>query len=125
MPLTASPVPFQRNLYLASPMLRGGDVLALQQALVLRAVKLEQDGAFGLATQGAVRDFQRGAGLVQDGVVGRATWGKLFSLDPSGLATSFAMGRSMRLACYWRRPLRLKRRARLCRATTNGLVRSI
>ena len=35
------------------------------------------DGAFGVETENAVREFQRIFGLTQDGVVGRATWYKI------------------------------------------------
>ena len=35
------------------------------------------DGIFGGGTAGAVKRFQRAAGLAADGIVGRDTWGKL------------------------------------------------
>jgi hypothetical protein len=69
----------RRNLFLASPLMRGDDVLALQQALVSRGAKLLQDGLFGAATRDAVLAFQAGANLVVDGIVGPATSGTLFS----------------------------------------------
>lgn len=37
------------------------------------------DGKFGPATAAAVRAFQRRAGIVVDGVVGRVTWGRLIN----------------------------------------------
>ncbi len=37
------------------------------------------DGIFGSRTDEAVRDFQAGAGLVVDGIVGRNTWEKLLA----------------------------------------------
>ncbi|USH44773.1 endolysin [Microbacterium phage Juanyo] len=39
--------------------------------------KLAVDGIFGNGTEKVVREFQRRAGLVVDGIVGERTWGKL------------------------------------------------
>jgi hypothetical protein len=41
------------------------------------------DGAFGDRTEAAVKAFQAQAGLTPDGIVGPATWGKLFPASPS------------------------------------------
>ncbi|WP_299734635.1 N-acetylmuramidase domain-containing protein [uncultured Roseobacter sp.] len=51
---------------------RGPEVKRLQQAL-----GIEADGAFGPATLAAVRQFQSGASLPVDGIVGKRTWGAL------------------------------------------------
>lgn len=62
----------------ARPTLRRGAsgdyVRQLQQML-----KLEVDGNFGARTEAAVREFQRGIGVVPDGIVGPKTWIKLDS----------------------------------------------
>ena len=48
---------------------RGDAVKALQAKLGVKA-----DGIFGAGTEAAVRAFQRGKGLVPDGIVGPRTW---------------------------------------------------
>lgn len=45
--------------------------------IVQRKLRLVADGAFGPATEAAVKEFQRSAGLVADGVVGPQTWSVL------------------------------------------------
>lgn len=49
-------------------------VRAAQRLLNKYAYKLTVDGAFGPATEAAVRDFQRTNGLTINGVVGTSTW---------------------------------------------------
>lgn len=51
----------------------GDDVKKLQEKLGLSA-----DGAFGPATEKAVKAWQAANGLTADGIVGNATWAKLF-----------------------------------------------
>lgn len=63
---------------------RGDDVESLQGALNLwegsKLSVLEEDGIFGGQTHGKVLEFQREAGLVQDGIVGPNTWKELAPL---------------------------------------------
>lgn len=85
----------------------GGDVAAVQDALNqigANAALPEQqtalpllvpDGAFGNKTCIRVKDFQSKNGLVQDGIVGPATWGRLGDLLPAmhpGMSTSRPAG---------------------------------
>lgn len=51
---------------------KGAGIVELQKLL-----KIESDGDFGPKTDEAVRLFQKGNGLVPDGVVGHYTWEKL------------------------------------------------
>ncbi len=57
----------------------GDDVRRLQRILVMMKGlgDTDIDGIFGARTEAAVRDFQSGAGLTADGIVGPATWGAL------------------------------------------------
>lgn len=64
---------------------RGKDVQRLQRLLNSRLEsepKLKVDGVFGPKTRAAVIEFQKGAELRPDGVVGRATWFSLVLADP-------------------------------------------
>jgi peptidoglycan hydrolase-like protein with peptidoglycan-binding domain len=57
----------------------GSDVRRVQRILVM--IKLfgweEIDGIFGPKTKGAVKSFKESEGLVEDGIVGPATWGAM------------------------------------------------
>lgn len=56
----------------------GERVYAVQYLLNYRtSARLRVDGKFGLATQAAVKSFQRKAHLTADGIVGNATWTRL------------------------------------------------
>jgi len=52
---------------------KGEDVKKLQEKLGLKP-----DGSFGPNTEKSVKDWQKKNGLTSDGVVGDATWVKLF-----------------------------------------------
>jgi peptidoglycan hydrolase-like protein with peptidoglycan-binding domain len=71
----------------------GPDVKRLQRIFVVRK-ELDYtgiDGAFGAATENAVEQFQSGAGLVADGIVGPLTWA---ALPPDVDAPELAQGAS-------------------------------
>ena len=71
-----------RALYRRSPMLRGDDVADLQQRLgALGFDSGRVDGIFGDHTAAGVRDFQRNAGVVVDGVVGPLTVAELLRMQ--------------------------------------------
>lgn len=55
----------------------GADVRALQQRLAALGHRLTADGWFGDSTEAAVRAFQRGAGLVVDGIAGPKTQARI------------------------------------------------
>ncbi len=63
---------------------RGQAVKALQLLLIGNGYDCGSwgaDGDFGLATENAVKAYQRKAGLVADGIAGPATWGSLLGVS--------------------------------------------
>jgi peptidoglycan hydrolase-like protein with peptidoglycan-binding domain len=62
----------------------GHDVRRLQRIFVMTKVLVPGDitGTFSLTTEQAVKDFQQGAGLTVDGIVGPMTWQAL-PADPN------------------------------------------
>lgn len=67
-----------RMLYLRLPHFHGQDVAELQTILnVLGFVVGDEDGIFGPHTEHALRDFQSSAGLPDDGIAGKATFGAI------------------------------------------------
>jgi len=79
-----------RQIWLASPMMRGDDVMAIQQRLHAAGAAIDVDGLYGRGTRAAVVDFQKRSGLEADGIVGQATWGRLFEA-PGAAAVSLPM----------------------------------
>ena len=83
---------------------RGVDVLAAQHLLQARGISVTADGVFGSGTATAVRSFQAGAGLTQDGVVGAQTWGALVqtvregATGPAVRAVQVQLNKKRRLA---------------------------
>lgn len=67
---TAQPM---RVLRLSDPLMEGGDIRKVQEALVKANINVTVDGFFGPATKEAVEEFQRKKGLTVDGAVGPAT----------------------------------------------------
>ncbi|HEY0607569.1 MAG TPA: peptidoglycan-binding domain-containing protein, partial [Herpetosiphonaceae bacterium] len=55
----------------------GPNVKTVQHLLRQRSSTITADGAFGPATESAVKSFQSANGLTPDGVVGSNTWSKL------------------------------------------------
>jgi hypothetical protein len=62
-----------RLLQLTKPLLKGDDVLVLQQALIKLGFDIQDDGTFGSDTDAAVTALQQSKGLTPDGIVGSET----------------------------------------------------
>ena len=63
---------------------KGNQVKALQILLMGNACscgKAGADGDFGIATENAVKEYQRKKNLTADGIAGPATWGKLLGVS--------------------------------------------
>lgn len=74
-----------RLIYLHRPMLRGDDVVDLQVRLGEMGFDTGRvDGIFGPDTEAALIQFQRNAGLVPDGIVGKASTAELVRLGTRG-----------------------------------------
>ena len=86
-----------RDLYLKHPMMRGDDVAALQgrlNALGFDAGK--QDGIFGVATDRAVRAFQKEYGVAGDGIFGLVSHSALMGLRVDRPGTSAHLREELR-----------------------------
>jgi chitosanase len=71
--IVPAPDETERTLLLQTPLMRGDDVRAVQQALVNAGFTVSVDGIFGPNTAAAVKQFQQRRGLKADGIVGPAT----------------------------------------------------
>src|SRR5262249_1221878 len=72
-----------RVVYLRYPMVRGDDVRTLQSRLnALGFDAGREDGIFGPRTDRALREFQRGVGLPDDGIAGDTTGQAFARLRP-------------------------------------------
>jgi peptidoglycan hydrolase-like protein with peptidoglycan-binding domain len=58
--------------------MRGATVRQAQLQLSLKGYFLTADGIFGNKTEAAARSYQAAHGLTVDGIIGPATWAKLF-----------------------------------------------
>ncbi|MGH6762433.1 MAG: N-acetylmuramidase domain-containing protein [Phyllobacterium sp.] len=70
---TASPAKAPPPSGLLRRGMRSSSVTSLQRSLTALGYGLQPDGIFGVATESAVRRFQKDHGLVDDGIVGPAT----------------------------------------------------
>ncbi len=78
-------VSYSRVLKLKSPQMYGEDVKEVQRKLNNLGYNCGSvDGYFGKNTESAVRKYQKAKGLVVDGIVGPATWKRLFGTSSSG-----------------------------------------
>lgn len=74
---------------------QGSDVTELQKMLNQNGgYNLAVDGIYGKNTDAAVRDWQKKAGLVVDGIVGESTWGSLTGFKPGDNVPVSTMGAS-------------------------------
>ncbi|MDW3222805.1 MAG: peptidoglycan-binding protein [Paracoccaceae bacterium] len=75
---------FSRTLRYKLPMMQGGDVRALQDALVLQGILHHAgvDGLFGPGTKKAIASFQRQSGLAVTGVADAQTFAALIGGRP-------------------------------------------
>jgi N-acetylmuramoyl-L-alanine amidase len=64
-------------IQLTLPRTMGKHVILLQERLRHHTRIVSVDGVFGPACDRALRDFQKGNGLVADGICGRASWAAL------------------------------------------------
>ena len=72
-----------RLLYVSRPLLRGDDVVALQQSLALLGFDSGRvDGIFGPLTESALQEFQHNYGLTASGTLTRSTLTALRRLVP-------------------------------------------
>ena len=86
-----------RDLYLKHPPMRGDDVTALQSRLnALGFDSGKEDGIFGVATDRAVRAFQREYGVAGDGIFGLVSHSALMGLRVDRPGTSAHLREELR-----------------------------
>lgn len=73
---TPQPGPATVYAYPGIPAKLGSKGIPVQ--LIQNVVGAKPDGDFGVATERRVKDWQRAHGLLDDGIVGRVTWKKMF-----------------------------------------------
>ena len=92
-----------RTLYLHSPHFRGDDVRSLQRKLnALGFDAGKEDSLFGVATDRALREFQRNVGDEPDGIVGLHTIATLDRMRPLESGPSRALVREAEELLQWR-----------------------
>ncbi len=92
-------VSYKRVLKLKSPLMYGEDVKEVQKKLNNLGYNCGKvDGYFGKNTDSAVRKYQKANGLVVDGIVGPATWKKLFATSSSGSISTDNTRKNLRYA---------------------------
>lgn len=86
-----------RDLYLKHPPMRGDDVKSLQARLnALGFDSGKEDGIFGIATDRAVRAFQKEYGVTGDGIFGLASHAALLGLRVERPGTSAQLREELR-----------------------------
>ncbi len=86
-----------RDLYFKHPPMRGDDVSALQARLnALGFDAGKEDGIFGIATERAVRAFQKEYGVTGDGIFGLASHAALLGLRVDRPGTSAQLREELR-----------------------------
>lgn len=83
-----APEPVQQTCIVTLPVLHKGDTSGAVISAQVKLIRLGyscgwwgSDGEFGDATLGAIKEFQRDAGLDADGIVGQGTWTALLTSD--------------------------------------------
>lgn len=74
-PTATAPAWPGRYIKLSSPMMHGADVQTWQAQMKRRGWPIDVDSWFGPQANTVLRQFQREKGLVEDGILGPASWG--------------------------------------------------
>lgn len=84
-----------RLLLLSDPILTGGDVYCLQEALVQKGYEIDLDGVFGPLTQWAVEKFQRSVAITANGIADVDTQRVLYA-RPLFMSAPYLIGSDVR-----------------------------